>query len=67
MTEVPAAGRILSPVAEPSQRVGKRWIALIALANPGLRLGYYGPLGVLVPNQVQPSPGRPARSPCSAG
>jgi MFS family permease len=53
MTEVPAAGRILSPVAEPSQRVAKRWIALIALANLGLRLGYYGPLGVLVPNQVQ--------------
>jgi len=53
MTEVPATGRILSPVAEPSQRVGKRWIALIALASLGLRLGYYGPLGVLVPIQVQ--------------
>ena len=52
MTEV-TAGSVLSPVAEPSQRVGKRWIALIALANLGQRLGYYGPVGVLVPLQVQ--------------
>jgi hypothetical protein len=53
MIEVPAAGRVLSPVAEPSQRVGKRWITLIALANLGQRLGYYGPLAVLLPIQVQ--------------
>jgi hypothetical protein len=33
--------------------VGKRWIALIALANLGLYLGYFAPLGVLLPNQVQ--------------
>jgi MFS family permease len=53
MTEVPAAGRALSPDAEPDRRVGKRWIALIALANLGLYLGYFGPLEVLLPNQVQ--------------
>jgi MFS family permease len=53
MTDSPAAGRVLSPVAEPSRRVGKRWIALIALANLGLYLGFFGPLGVLLPNQVQ--------------
>jgi Na+/melibiose symporter-like transporter len=39
--------------AEPSQRAGRRWIALIALANLGLYLGYFAPLGVLLPNQVQ--------------
>jgi MFS family permease len=39
--------------AEPSRRVGTRWIALIALANLGLYLGYLGPLEVLLPNQVQ--------------
>src|SRR2546430_3508134 len=59
MTEVPPVGRagrasaaaILN--AEPTRRVGKRWIALIALANLGLYLGYFGPITVLLPNQVQ--------------
>jgi MFS family permease len=35
------------------ERVGRRWIALIALANLGLYLGYLGPISVLLPNQVQ--------------
>jgi MFS family permease len=39
--------------AEPLRRVGRRWIALIALANLGLYLGYFGPITVLLPNQVQ--------------
>jgi MFS family permease len=39
--------------AEPVRRVGKRWIAFIALANLGLYLGYFGPITVLLPNQVQ--------------
>ena len=39
--------------AEPARRVGRRWIALIALANLGLYLGYFGPITVLLPNQVQ--------------
>jgi MFS family permease len=34
-------------------RVGRRWIALLALANLGLYLGYLGPISVLLPNQVQ--------------
>ena len=38
---------------EPEERVGRRWIALIALANLGLYLGYLGPISVLLPNQVQ--------------
>jgi Na+/melibiose symporter-like transporter len=38
---------------EPEERVGRRWIALIALANLGLYLAYLGPISVLLPNQVQ--------------
>ena len=38
---------------EPEERVGRRWIALIALANLGLYLAYLGPIAVLLPNQVQ--------------
>jgi MFS family permease len=45
----PAGGRWPEPVA----RVGRRWIALLALANLGLYLGYLGPISVLLPNQVQ--------------
>src|SRR5450432_376718 len=54
MTEIPApASGVRSPVAEPTSRVGRRWISLIALANLGLYLGYIGPIVVLLPNQVQ--------------
>src|SRR5215472_2738230 len=53
MTEVPTASSVDHLAAEPARRVGKRWIALIALANLGLYLGYFGPITVLLPNQVQ--------------
>src|ERR1700753_3263391 len=59
MTEPPSArdtadaGSVTGPPAEPFQRVGRRWIALIALANLGLYLAYLGPISVLLPNQVQ--------------
>ena len=59
MTEVPPVSRASQAsaaavlTAEPVRRVGKRWIALIALANLGLYLGYFGPITVLLPNQVQ--------------
>ena len=53
VTQVRPAGPALSPLAEPTRKVGKRWIALIALANLGLSLGFLAPLGVLLPNQVQ--------------
>jgi MFS family permease len=65
MTEVPPVSRGDSTglagsaaggdslATEPARRVGKRWIALIALANLGLYLGYFGPITVLLPNQVQ--------------
>ena len=59
MTEVPPvsrasqAGAAAVLTAEPVRRVGKRWIALIALANLGLYLGYFGPITVLLPNQVE--------------
>ena len=38
---------------EPTRNVGTRWVAFIALANLGLYLGYFGPLEVLLPDQVQ--------------
>src|SRR6201981_4023414 len=53
MTEVPTASSADVLAAEPVRRVGRRWIALIALANLGLYLGYIGPISVLLPNQVQ--------------
>ena len=53
MTEAPPARSVSSFAAEPTQRAGGRWIALIALANLGLYLGYIGPISVLLPNQVQ--------------
>jgi MFS family permease len=62
MTEVPPVNRASladsasgadALAAEPARRVGKRWVALIALANLGLYLGYFGPIAVLLPNQVQ--------------
>ncbi len=53
MTDVAPAAAAVGPTAEPVRRVGTRWIALIALANLGLYLGYFGPLEVLLPNQVQ--------------
>src|SRR6478735_830079 len=53
MTEVPTASSADVLTAEPTRRVGRRWIALIALANLGLYLGYFGPITVLLPNQVQ--------------
>jgi MFS family permease len=59
MTEVPPVSRASQASAaailnaEPTRRAGKRWIALIALANLGLYLGYFGPITVLLPNQVQ--------------
>ena len=54
MTEAPARGEAgpgPGSAAEPQQRVGRRWIALIALANLGLYLAYLGPISVLLPDQ----------------
>jgi MFS family permease len=53
MTQAAEAASAPGVDAEPTRRVGKRWIAFIALANLGLYLGYFGPLEVLLPNQVQ--------------
>ena len=39
--------------AEPVSRVGAGWIGLLSLANLGLWMGYFGPLQVLLPNQVE--------------
>jgi MFS family permease len=40
-------------LAEPISRVSPGWMAAIAVANLGLFMAYFGPLGVLLPNQVQ--------------
>ncbi|MCC5578840.1 MULTISPECIES: MFS transporter [Microtetraspora] len=44
--ELPAA------LAEPVRRVRPRWIAFISLGNLVLWMGYFGPLQVLLPEQV---------------
>jgi MFS family permease len=49
----PAGSSAGGPTNEPGERVGRRWISLIALANLGLYLAYLGPISVLLPNQVQ--------------
>jgi MFS family permease len=36
-----------------TERVGPRWIGLLSLANLGLWIGYFGPLQILLPDQVQ--------------
>ncbi|GAA2609740.1 MFS transporter [Paractinoplanes durhamensis] len=38
---------------EVEKRVGSRWIGLLSLANLGLWMGYFGPLQVLLPNQIE--------------
>ena len=38
---------------EPAARVGGGWTALLSLANLGLWMGYFAPLQVLLPNQMQ--------------
>jgi len=46
---------VTAPVtsAEPVNRVGAGWIGLLSLANLGLWMGYFGPLQVLLPNQIE--------------
>jgi MFS family permease len=39
--------------AGPVGRVRAGWIALLSLANLGLWMGYFGPLQVLLPNQIE--------------
>jgi MFS family permease len=43
----------VSSLTVPAARVGARWISLLSLADLGLWLGFFGPLQVLLPNQVQ--------------
>jgi MFS family permease len=38
---------------EPAARASRWWTASISLANLGLFMAYFGPLAVLMPNQVQ--------------
>lgn len=41
------------PLAEPVGRVSPGWVTAITLANLGLFMAYFGPLGVLLPDQIQ--------------
>jgi MFS family permease len=43
----------LSATGEPTRAVGVWWTAALALANLGLWIGYFGPLQVSLPNQMQ--------------
>lgn len=43
--------------AGPTQRVSHQWVACLCLANLGLFTGYFGPLAVLLPDQVQADAG----------
>ncbi|PRY01940.1 MFS transporter [Allonocardiopsis opalescens] len=49
MTSVEPPG---SALAEPTRPVRAPWVALLALANLGLMIGYYGPLQILLPSRV---------------
>ncbi|GAA4261892.1 MFS transporter [Dactylosporangium darangshiense] len=39
--------------AEPTVRVGGRWIALLVLADLAVWMGFFTPIQVLLPNQIQ--------------
>ena len=43
----------LDPLAEPVSRVSPGWVTAVTLANLGLFMAYFGPLSVLLPDQVQ--------------
>ena len=47
------AAALGDPLAEPVSRVTPGWTAALTLANLGLFMAYFGPLAVLLPNQVQ--------------
>ena len=50
---VPGPRAVVEVSAEPTRPVGARWTATLALANLGLWIGYFGPLQVSLPNQMQ--------------
>ncbi len=47
------SGPLDAPGVEPATKVTGGWMALLSLANLGLWMGYFGPLQVLLPNQIQ--------------
>ena len=53
LTHPHTADQTADPLCEPTTRVSAPWIAAITLANLGLFMAYFGPLGVLLPNQIQ--------------
>ncbi|MET7396351.1 MFS transporter [Dactylosporangium sp. NPDC005572] len=52
------AAAVHAPFAEPVVRVRPRWIALLVLADLAVWMGFFTPIQVLLPNQIQAiSPG----------
>ncbi|WP_455356383.1 MFS transporter [Streptomyces sp. SYSU K217416] len=50
-TEDAAAGDAAA-LAEPTQRVGRGWTAALSLANGGIRVGWFGPIQILLALQA---------------
>lgn len=48
-----ASHTMLDPLAEPTQRVGKGFIAVLALTNLGIWTGFFTPIQFLLPLQVE--------------
>lgn len=48
MSEAAAPGAL----AEPSERVGRRWTASLSLANGAIWVGWYGPIQILLASQA---------------
>lgn len=53
MTEVPATEVPAGPAARPAAKVGAGWITWVSLANLAVLAGFYAPLQVLLPTQVE--------------
>jgi MFS family permease len=45
--------REMTPPGDPVGRVSPGWVGAVTLANLGLFMAYFGPLEVLLPNQIQ--------------
>jgi MFS family permease len=45
--------REIAPPGDPVGRVSPGWVGAVTLANLGLFMAYFGPLEVLLPNQIQ--------------
>jgi MFS family permease len=49
----PTPGSLPAALAEPTVRVGKRWIGLLFAANLGVWMAFFTPIQILLPQQVE--------------